>query len=184
MHYVAPLIAEAWEQHRRRRARLLTAAVAAAAIAALIWLASGGLRTPGGDSGQASGGSVAVQASTVLSGLPFMGIHVCHPSSSTCYRVGLAVWLKRPALSVTAAIAGEHSALSRSDRRGIRLISYGRHEFIGFFRPTGIVPHAYLRTPDATPQVPTALVSLTIERGRGQPLLVTPVRVPVEAGWG
>lgn len=188
MQYVAPLIAEAWEQHRRRRARLITAAVAAAALAALAWLASGGLRNASGGSGGLAGagtGIVTVQASTVLSRSPSMGVHPCHPNSRTCYRVGLAVSLKRPALSVTAVVAGAHASRNRAENHGIQLISFGRQrDFLGFFRPAGIVPRAYLRTPDATSQVPTAVVRLTIDRGRGQPLLVTRVRVPVEAGWG
>lgn len=182
MHYVAPLMAEAWEQHHRRRARLSLAAVASVFVAALAWWALDGPgRTAGGG---ASASSVSVRPSVVLARSPYMGIADCHPRLSVCYRVGLAVWLKRPAQSVTAKSAGVTLSLDRTDNgRGIEMISFARRrEFIGFFKPGGIVPHAYLRTPDAT-DTPVAVVSLTINMGRGRSF-VTRLRVPVEAGWG
>jgi hypothetical protein len=182
MHYVAPLIGEAWEQHHRRRARLLVAAGISVLVAAVIWWTSGGLGMTTGDGASVS--SVNARPSAVLARSPYMGIAVCHPSSSTCYRVGLAVWLKRPARSVTAMSSGVSVSLNRTDRSGIQMISFvRRREFIGFFEPAGIVPRASLRTPDASPRSPIAAVTLTINTGHGQ-TLITRLRVPVQAGWG
>jgi hypothetical protein len=183
MHYVAPLIAEAWEQHHRRRNRLLIAGATSVVVAALIWLASGGPGTRAGGGGQPSAGTVNVRPSAVLARAPYMGIAVCHTKSSACYRVGVAVWLKRPAQSVTATSAGVSTSLNRTDRRGIQIIaSTRRREFIGFFRTPGIVPRSYLTTPDAT-RLPIDIVKLTIGNGHGG-TVVTRVRVPVQAGWG
>jgi hypothetical protein len=182
MHYFAPLISEACQEHRRRRVRLLIAAAASVLGAAVIWGATGGLRTGAG--GGAPTGSLVVRPSAVLARSLFMGVAVCHPSSSSCYRVGLAVWLKHPGRSVIATSAGVSASLNEADRSGIQMVSFGRRrDFIGFFQPAGIVPRSYLRTPDATPGVPIVLVSLRIVTSRGQ-TLVTRVRVPVQAGWG
>jgi len=182
MHYVAPLISEAWEEHRRRRVRLLVVAAVSVVGAAVIWGATGGLGTGAG--GGASAGSLMVRPSAVLARSPFMGVAVCHPSSTSCYRVGLAISLKRPARSVIATGAGVSSSLNHSDRSGIQMVSFGRRrDFIGFFQPDGIVPRSYLRTPDATPGVPIVLVRLRIDTGQGQ-TLITHLRVPVQAGWG
>ena len=115
---------------------------------------------------------------------PYMGIAVCHPNSRTCYRVGLAVWLKQSAKSVIATSASVSSSLNRTDRRGIQMIAHvRRREFIGFFKTAGIVPRSYLRTPDATSQLPIAVVTLTIDERHGR-TVVTRIRVPIQAGWG
>ena len=181
MHYVAPLISEAWEAYRRRRVRLLIAAAVSVLGAAVIWGAAGGLGSGAGGGG--SSGSLLARPSAVLARPPYMGV-VCHPNSSSCHRVGLAVWLKRPALSVIATSAGVSASLNEADRSGIQIGSvWQRREFIGFFKPAGIVPRSYMRTPDAIHGVPTAAVTLRIVTGRGQ-TLITHVRVPVEAGWG
>jgi hypothetical protein len=147
----------------------------------ILWVSGGlGMSTGGG----ASVGSVNARPSAVLARSPYMGIAVCHPSSSTCYRVGLAVWLKRPGRSVIATSSGVSASLNRTDRSGIQSVRFlRRREFIGFFAPDGIVPRAYLRTPDATPRAPIAVVRLTINMGHGQ-TLITRLRVPVQAGWG
>ena len=164
------------------RTRLLLAGVSSLVLAAVIWWASSGLTAGGG--GHPPSATITVPSSAVLSRSPYMGIAVCHPSSSACYRVGLAVWLKRPAVSVTATIAGVRSSLNRSDDRGIQMItSTRRREFIGFAKPPGIVPNTYLRTPDANPTTPMAVVKLTIETSNGK-TVVTRLRAPVQAGWG
>lgn len=188
MQLVAPLIAESWERSRRRRVRLLLVAAASVVGTALIWWVSGlGTTTAGGGAG-----AVRVRPSAVLARSPYMGIATCRqaqssPAPDTCYRVGLAVWLKRPAETVRATGANGSLALSHTNHRWIPMTSsvQGR-EFIGFFKPTGIVPSAYPRTNKATyatPGTPVAAVELTIVNRQGR-TLITRVRVPVEPGWG
>ncbi len=182
MHYVAPLMAEAWEQHHRRRFRLLLTGLMSLTAAALIWWATGGTGT--GVGGRGSVTTITVRPSAILARSPYMGVAVCHPSSASCYRIGLAVWLKRPARSVAATSIGTGSSLSRGDRSGIVMVGHvRRREFIGFSKPAGLVPHAYLRTPDVIVGTPVAVVRLTIRTGHGK-TFVTRVRVPVQAGWG
>jgi hypothetical protein len=185
MQSVAPLIAESWERNRRRRVRLLLAATASVAGTVLIWWASGlGTTTAGGGAR-----AVTVRSSAVLARSPYMGIATCHqaqssPAPDTCYRIGLAVWLKRPAEAVRATSANGTLALSHTDHRWIPLTaSVQRREFIGFFKPTGIVPSTYLRSNNVAPGTPVAAVKLTIVNSQGR-TLVTRVRVPVEPGWG
>jgi hypothetical protein len=123
-----------------------------------------------------------------------MGIATCHQAqtsraqdSNTCYRIGLAVWLKRPAEAVRATSANDTLALNRTDHRGIQMTStvHGR-EFIAYFKPTGIVPSAYPRTNKSThptPGTPFAALKLTIVNSQGRTLTAR-LRVPVESGWG
>jgi hypothetical protein len=116
-----------------------------------------------------------------------MGLAYCHPDLNTCKRIGLAVWLKRPAAAVHASSANDTFALNRTDHRGIQMTSNAeRREFIGFFKPTGIVRPAYLRADfdiHATPGTPVAAVKLTIVNSQGR-TVATRLRVPVEPGWG
>jgi hypothetical protein len=123
-----------------------------------------------------------------------MGIATCHQAqtsqaqdTSTCYRVGLAIVLKRPADSVRAASANDTLALNRADHRGVQMTGTAqRREFIGYFNPAGIVPSAYPRTNKSThptPGTPFAAVKLTIVNSEGR-TLITRLRVPVEPGWG
>ena len=183
MQSVAPLIAESWERNHRRRNRLLLAATASVVGTVLVWWASGlGMTTAGGGAG-----AVTVRPSAVLARSPYMGLAYCHPDLNTCKRIGLAVWLKRPAAAVRASSANDTFALNRTDHRGIQMTSSAeRREFIGFFKPTGIVRPAYLRADfdiHATPGTPVAAVKLTIVNSQGR-TVVTRLRVPVEPGWG
>lgn len=189
MSSIAPLIAESWERSHRRRNLLLLAATASAIGALLVWWASGQGTTPAGS----GAGAVTVRPSAVLVRSPYMGIATCHqaqtsrsPDPSNCYRIGVAVWLKRPAEGVRATSANDTLALSHTDRWIQAKSGVQRREFIGFFKPTGIVPSAYPRTnktTHATPGTPVATLKLTIVNSRGR-ALVTRLRVPVESGWG
>jgi hypothetical protein len=190
MQSVVPLIAEAWKRNHRRRIRLILAATASVAGTVLIWWASGlGTTTAG-----SGAGAVTVRPSAVLARSPYMGIATCHQAqtsraqdSNTCYRIGLAVWLKRPAEAVHASSANATLTLNHTDRRWIPMTSsVQRREFIGFFKPTGIVPSAYPRankSAHAAPGTPFAAVKLTIVNSQGR-TLITRLRVPVEPGWG
>jgi hypothetical protein len=136
MSAIAPLFDEAWEHRRRRRRRLF-----AIALMCLVGgLATTALLTRGalGPSATTHRGPVRVTPGRVLSETPYMGVSCPVANSIACNRVGLAVWLKRPAVSVTATIAGGSFAL---DYRGDLESSSHRPrlEFAGFLTRAGIM---------------------------------------------
>lgn len=203
MQYVATLIHEAWEHRRRRHRAFGIAALAALSVTALIVaLSSHG-------SGSTSGRSVpspspkVVRSSAVLSRSPYLGVRCRVPNSIACDRVGLAVWLKRPAVSVTARINGAALVL---DSYGAAAVSarVPRRQFTGFLHPAGIVSRLHVRpvngnlvtTSHGQTQVSVShqmwygesnarspLIELTIRTSTGK-TLITRLRVGLAAGWG
>jgi len=200
MSSFAPIIEEAWE-HRRRRRQVLGAAVVAAAASVGIVIATAG-------SGPSSGGlaqprPIVVASSAVLSRAPYMGVSCPVANSIACDRVGLAVWLKRPAMSVTATIAGAPLTLKyRGD-----LVYKGdgpRSAFAGFLQPAGIVSrmrvkptagnvvyrsHGHWRVAVRQQMwfgegnVPPTSVRLMIHDPDGR-TVITHVNVNLSPGWG
>jgi hypothetical protein len=203
MQYVATLIHEAWEHRRRRRRALGIAGLAALLVAALvIALSSHG-------SGSTSGGSApppsanVVRSSTVLSRSPYLGVSCRVPNSIACDRVGLAVWLKHPAASVTARINGAALPL---DSYGAAAVDarVPRRQFTGFLQPAGIVSRFHVRPVNGNVVTPShgqtqvrvshqmwfgesnarsPLIQLTIHTSTGK-TLTTHLRVGLAAGWG
>ena len=126
-----------------------------------------------------------------------MGV-ACHtPNSIGCDRVGLAVWLRRPAI-VTATIAGAPLKLNdrtwswlAHDRRGALYV------YSGFLQPAGlstrlhIIPEANTSTwaPNANTSTrlgtnhPDPLVRFRIDYGPGD-VVSTQEHVWLSAGWG
>jgi hypothetical protein len=112
-------------------------------VASIIALSSHG-------SGSIIGGSApppnanVVKFSAVLSKSPYMGVSCRVPSSIACDRVGLAVWLKHPAVSVTAKINGAALLL---DSYGAAAVGapVPRRQFTGFLQPAGIVSRLHVR---------------------------------------
>ena len=80
--------------------------------------------------GVAACGAQPQQHRVELPRAPFLGL-ACHPTRYPCHRVGLAVWLRRPAEAVTAMLAGQTVTLhTRPGGRG----AYARRRFWqGFF---------------------------------------------------
>jgi hypothetical protein len=118
---------------------------------------------------------------------PYMGVS-CHvPNSVACDRVGLSVWLARPA-SVTATIAGTPLRLndprwSHVARQGGKLL----YMYAGFIRPAGITSRLHV-TPTGQAQwlgahSPRPLVHFRIEYGDGD-VVTTQERVVLHPGWG
>ena len=108
--------------------------------AGAIVIATVGQRSPSGSSVPAP---TVVAASTVLSRPPYMGVRCPGANSIRCDRVGLAVWLKRPAGSVTATIAGAPLVLNHHDDflwPGDR----PHTEFDGSLQPAGIVSRLHV----------------------------------------
>jgi hypothetical protein len=202
MHYVAPLIEEAWEHRRRRCRSLAITALAAGVIAALILaIVSRGAGSTAG-TGAPSPSALVVRPSAVLSKSPYMGVSCPVANSIACDRVGLAVWLKRPAVSVTATIAGARLSLDNPDHL-VSASAPSGHAFDGYLWPAGIVSRLHVRPDNGNvisashggTQVtvthrmwfgegdPSAVVRLAIQHRGGQ-TIITQLRVPLAAGWG
>jgi hypothetical protein len=120
----------------------------------------------------------------LLSGAPFMGV-ACHFARS-CDSVGLAVWLRRPAVAVNATIAGHSLKLTATTaypRPGARAT------FVGYLRSYRLVTRVPLlvgagpTTWDTDRGWPSARVQLRIDYGHGR-IVLTRLDLPVEPGWG
>lgn len=96
---VDPLIAAARQHQRRRRL------IVAVALVVACGTAYGGYRAV---SGSGSGGrNAAIPLRSVLAAqAPMIGIACPVGNRTTCGRVGIAVWLIKPASSVTATVSG------------------------------------------------------------------------------
>jgi GNAT superfamily N-acetyltransferase len=182
------LFGEAWARQRRRHRSIAWSLVGLLAVALLLRLTSGGAQ---------SGGTIAprtpipvVSAGTVLARAPYLGVRCPSPNSITCDRVGLAVWLRRPALHVSGTIAGQPLVLDWfGDERRVGSLP-PRRELDGYLHPARIVTRLGVH-PDARGQWfgsptgpwPTPIVRLTITFANGR-RVVTRLRVPLRTGWG
>jgi hypothetical protein len=205
MQHVAWLIDEAWNHRRRRYLRLMLLLLAAAVIGML-----GAIAIPGG-SGSTAGNTlsppprpVAVAPSRVLSQSPYLGVKCPIPNSIACDRVGLAVWLKQPAVTVTATIAGARVALGWFGDERLLSPGFGHREFAGYLRPAGIVSRLHIHPVKGSVVVTergrthvtishqmwfgqtdarSPLIRVTIHYADGQ-TVITQLRVGLSAGWG
>ncbi len=125
-------------------------------------------------------------ASSLLSRPPYLGVACPVPNSIACDRVGLAVWLRRPARRVVATIGRQRFALDderwRHDTRG--------DAHIGYLQPAGLLgdgplavradepPHRLVRGGVVRP-----FITLRITRASGPPV-VTRTRAGLHPGWG
>ena len=118
-----------------------------------------------------------------------MGVACPVANSIACDRVGLAVWLRRPAKTVTATIAGVPVALDwHGDRPPTATPPRLRRAFDGFLRPAGIVSRLHVTpVPGSTRWLgsgaPSPLVTFRVDYGDGR-VAVTRERVQLAAGWG
>ena len=106
-----------------------------------------------------------------------MGVSCTVPNSARCDRIGLAVWLKRPAVDVRARIHGHYFSLERQ--------AWNRKpEFDGYLPHAGLrrVYHVPAHWIGANPS-PHPFVRLQIDSGHAA-LVETHVRVWLMAGWG
>jgi hypothetical protein len=76
-----------------------------------------------------------------------MGVSCPVANSIACDRVGLAVWLKRPAVTVTATIAGARLPLHTGGDLADNLGGRGR-AFDGYLQPAGIVSRLHVQPVD------------------------------------
>lgn len=192
MSYVLPLFGEAWERRRRRRRLGLSAAAAAALVAAAASTMGAPQRVapiPRHQSGiRLPPGTISKAPAALFSQAPYMGVACRVPNSIACERVGLAVWLKRPARSVVAWIGGRFVRLDWfGDERRIAP-GRARRAFDGYLQPAGIVSDMHVRPAPGTQlwfgdQMPSPEVWLLIDYGRA-PAVATHLPVWLQAGWG
>lgn len=118
---------------------------------------------------------------------PYMGV-ACHiPNSVACDRVGLAVWLRQPAIAVSATIAG--APLKLNDPQWSGPMRNGRRtRFAGFLQPAGLTSRLHVVAKSKSHvwlgnNAPTPLVRFRIDYGHGR-TVATQADVWLSAGWG
>ena len=191
MDYVLPLIGEAWDHRRRRHRRLYLLALALLALAALASavVAGGSRARPQSTIGlRVPSGAIRLSPSAAFSESPYMGVHCSVPNSISCDQVGLAIWLRRPAYSVEASIAGAPLRLNWfGDEHRLGKLSRPRRAFDGYLHPAGIVSRLHVTGSAAGmwygTGTPLPMVWVLINYGAGR-LVLTHLRVPLMAGWG
>jgi hypothetical protein len=184
------VIEEARRRQRRRRSAVLGIVLAAAVVALGGILASrdGPAVTPHAGSGAGARPASVSRSAGMFTREPDVGL-ACHvPNWIACDRVGLAVWLRRPAVSVSATIAG--SPLKLGDRTWSGPARNGKRTmFAGFLHPAGLLSGALKVHPDrgryywigSHPLFAT--VRVTAFFGGGQ-TASSSTRVQVRPGWG
>jgi hypothetical protein len=183
------LIPEA-RRHRRRRWMWTGTVISVAALAVVLGLslsASGG----GGSPTQGSGvprllgpGKIEAPRLVFLQN-PYMGISCRLPNSVACDRVGLAVWLRRPAV-VTATIDG--LALRLNDPTWSEAFPTGRpttFTYAGFLQPADMTTRMHVPSSSMlfVKPLPSPSVWFRIDFGHGN-VVLTHKYVQLEPGWG
>ena len=155
--------------------------------AALLVLVSTGLAACGSRGGDTTGAATASvtrdDGRAVLSRPPYLGVACPQANSIACDRVGLAVWLKHPAVRVVATIEGRPLRLhaGRPDGRGAW--------YRGYLQPAGLLDGPLKVTPDrgrwywqgGHPK--DARLHIVIRRAGGA-IDRTSLAVALHAGWG
>jgi len=180
MHAVAFGVIDDARGRQRRRCSIVAVLAICAGIAGGLIVA----RTGNPSAARAPTFSAAnrVGAAAVFSQAPDMGV-ACH--SGACDSVGLAVWLRRPAVSVSATIAGHPLGLTTWQAQPF-MPSTPRKMFVGYLTPLRLITRMRPVGPPATwptANTPSPFVSLRITY-RGGRVVTTRLRVPVQPGWG
>jgi hypothetical protein len=127
--------------------------------------------------------AASAETNGVLARAPYLGVSCPFANSTACDRVGLAVWLRRPARSVEATIGGRHFNLN--DPKWSGPADNGlRKMFAGFLQPAGL-RRGPLQVPinwAGNPPVATN-VRIVVTFADGTQRAVT-TKVALSAGWG
>ena len=116
-----------------------------------------------------------------------MGVRCGVPNWIGCDRVGLAVWLRRPAMAVSATIAGRAVRLDQHAVMGPAGVP--RRVFDGELDHAGITSRLHVHPVPGTRQKwygagqPSAVVRLRIRDADGR-TTITRLRVALAPGWG
>jgi hypothetical protein len=129
-----------------------------------------------------------VAADALLAQMPYLGI-TC--GTIGCDRLGLSIWLRRPALSVTALVAGRRLTLDTRDAMQYdRALARQRRMFVGYFHArslfrnlhVGPAPTVYWWASPST-DWPNPIVLIRVDYSGGR-AVTTRLAVPLESGWG
>ena len=177
---------------RRRQRRRYVASLILVALMALggVFIASILSGTDGSPATGARSGRSAIThepAARAFAQAPYMGIACRLPHWIACDRIGLAVWLSRPA-TVTAIIAGQRFALdnptwSNVARPGHLYMYAGFLKSAGLSHRLGVVPSSKWNNSWLGANPPSPLVRFQIDYRTGQ-LVSTEQHVYLSAGWG
>jgi hypothetical protein len=195
-HRASEIEAGVIEHPRRRqppRRLAIVISVLVFGLAALI-VASGRVGRSALPSGSRSGSDpTAAQAESpraVFAQDSYMGVACQIPNSLTCDRVGLAVWLRRPA-TVTATIAGAPPIRLDAPHWTYFVRDHGRDLYVyaGFLQPAhlttrlGVVPESKWTNSWLGANAPSPLVRFRIDYGHGN-IVTTKEHIYLSAGWG
>lgn len=118
---------------------------------------------------------------------PYMGVSCSTPNSIACDRLGLAVWLDRPA-EVTANVAG--ATLKLDDPRWSYITRQGGkplYVYAGFLQPAGLTTRLHVVPVHGSiwlgDNAPTPRVRFRIAY-RNSRIITTQERLWLHAGWG
>lgn len=123
---------------------------------------------------------------------PYAGVRCPQPNSIACDRIGLAVWLVRPAVGLTATVSGKPIRMMIPARARYQHGYYcaGGCYFEGALHPAGLLEPGPLHIqPDAGAyywagrNIRSLRVRLTA-RYRGGSIARTSIRIWLHAGWG
>ncbi|HEX4033760.1 MAG TPA: hypothetical protein VHX66_04890 [Solirubrobacteraceae bacterium] len=172
----AGVISRARARGRRRRLALLaaTAALAGSSIGAGV-LAGAGAHVLS-----------SVEPGALLAQAPRIGITCGAPS---CDRLGVAVWLRRPARSVSASLAGRHVTLRAALAAAFQPGPAARRTmFVGYLHAPSVFAHLTLGpgqlwapTSSARWPAPRLRINVALRAGGYE---TTALPVPLQLGWG
>jgi hypothetical protein len=162
--------------------------VLAITLAAALVAACGDGGTHRSHGNGSANGPTGASSEEVLSREPYLGVSCRIANSFACDRVGLAVWLREPAVRVDAAIAGREVALDDPEWSG-QVENGERRMFAGFLQPAGLIDGPLQVTPDAGPDrwIGREPVSATVDLrivDDGGTTSTTSVQVRLSPGWG
>jgi hypothetical protein len=182
------VIKEARRRQRHRRVLGLSIVFVSALIAAALLRAPGAVYRPHQPRPSGTGAAAPSTTSAILAREPDLGVACGVPNTIRCDRIGLAVWLRRPAASVTATVAGVRIDLDDPTWSGPAL--QGRRTmFAGFLQPAGMLNGPLKVRADrgrywwAGAHPRSARVRIVVSYGDGQRSSVTRT-VQLRAGWG
>ena len=167
---------------RRQRRLVRRLLIAAAAAAMLAW----SLHPV--ETGRSGSRTDRVAPSVLLSQTPFMGITCAAPN---CDRIGLSVWLRRPARAVRAEVAGHRVVLSTRLAQPFQpAAARSRTMFVGYLQAPSLFanlsftpPPVSLWAPSTAALWPAPRVALRVEDPGGG-ITTTALTVQLQMGWG
>lgn len=185
----AAVIERARRRQRRRWARVAVLLLAAIAVAALTYMTT----SAGGKAQPANAPHAALVAAGAVfdpARSPYMGVDCPGTANSiACDRVGLALWLRRPAIAVTATIAGRSLTLHGARMNDPTSAAPGpRKAFTGYLHPAGIIDRLHVRPVDGEHwygdgPAPSPTVTLRISYP-GDRVVTTRLHIDLNPGWG